>query len=65
MILNIINIQMKWNIKIFGQLIPTAMNIFMRNSMWQIKNNKKHTHEKSISLPLFDVVIRRFGTNCK
>jgi hypothetical protein len=37
---------MKWSIKIFEQLIPTAMKIFMRNSMWQIKSNKKYTHEK-------------------
>jgi hypothetical protein len=28
--------------------IPTAMKIFMQNSMWQIKNHKKIKYEKGI-----------------
>jgi hypothetical protein len=45
---------MKWSIKIFGQLHTNHDENFMQNSpesnsvqaIWQIKNNKKYTHEK-------------------
>lgn len=33
--------------------IPTAMKIFMRNSMWQIKNHKKYNMKKTFLLMHF------------